>query len=138
MSLVNKIKIAIVDDNTAFRKGLTSLLQFVGYDVAWEYKNGKDLISNIDANDLPNFVFIDIEMPQMDGYETNLWLKENFPAINVLALIMNDNDFAISRMENNGAKGYIFKDAEPNEIKSAIHSVLKNGHYHPNRNRPFF
>jgi DNA-binding NarL/FixJ family response regulator len=69
-------------------------------------------------------------MPQMDGYETAQWIKENHPDIKVLALSMYDNENSIIRMLKCGAKGYILKDSEPAELKTAIEDLVTKGYYY--------
>jgi DNA-binding NarL/FixJ family response regulator len=73
---------------------------------------------------------MDINMPEMDGFETTLWLKKNHPSVKVLALSMYDDDNAIIRMLRNGAKGYILKESEPSELKTAIDAVVTKGFYY--------
>ena len=74
---------------------------------------------------------MDINMPKKDGYETTLWLKQNYPDVKVFALLsMYDNENSIIRMLKNGAKGYILKDAEPTELKSAPDSLCKKGYHY--------
>ena len=77
-------------------------------------------------------------MPQMDGYATTLWLKENHPTINVLAMCMDYDEAALKKMIKNGAKGFVSKTIDPYQIKSAIKSVIKKGHYYPNIDNQFF
>lgn len=69
-------------------------------------------------------------MPEMDGYETTLWLKKNHPEIKVLALSMYDNENAIIRMFKAGAKGYILKDCEPSELRMALDALAGKGFYY--------
>jgi len=69
-------------------------------------------------------------MPEMDGYDTTLWLKKNHPEVKVLALSMYDDENAIIRMLKNGAKGYILKDSDPSELKAAIQALITKGFYH--------
>jgi len=73
---------------------------------------------------------MDINMPEMNGYETTLWLKNNYPDIKVLALSMYDNENAIIKMLRAGVKGYILKDCEPSELKYAINSIIQTGFYY--------
>jgi DNA-binding NarL/FixJ family response regulator len=73
---------------------------------------------------------MDINMPEMDGFQTTLWLKKNHPTVNVLALSMYDDENAIIRMIKNGAQGYILKEAESEDLKRAIDDVVAKGfHY---------
>src|SRR5580704_15641732 len=100
-----KIKIAIVDDHALFRKSLRILIDmFVRYKVSHDASNGKDLIAQLKPNDLPDIVLMDINMPLMDGYASTFWLRENYPAIKVLALSTMDSETAIIKMIKSGAK----------------------------------
>lgn len=124
------INIALVDDHSLLRNGLASLVTSLGYQVIFEAGNGNELIEKIDKEDLPDVVLMDINMPEMDGFDATLWLKKNYPWVNVLALSMYDDDNSIIRMIRNGAKGYILKDSAPKELKQAIDSIISKGfHY---------
>ncbi len=123
-------KVGLVDDHVLLRKGLASLVRGFGYEVHLECDHGKDLMKQLDAEHLPDIILMDINMPEMDGYETSLWLKQNFPLVPVLALSMYDDETAIIRMLKNGARGYVLKDADPGELRTAIDAVIKRGfHY---------
>lgn len=124
-----KAFIALVDDHVLLRNGLASLLKGLGYDVM-EANNGKHFIDTLTGNALPNLVLMDINMPQMDGYKTTAWLKENHPSVKVLALSMLDDENAIIKMIKSGAKGYLLKDTHPEELERAIETVLNKGFYH--------
>lgn len=127
---MEKKKVALADDHVLLRNGLAGLVANLGYTVLFECSNGKELVEKIDKSNLPDIVLMDINMPEMDGYETALWLKNNYPQVSVLALSMYDDESAIIRMLKNGAKGYITKDADPLELRRAIDDVLTRGvHY---------
>lgn len=126
--------IAIVDDHTMFRKGLASLINlFPGYKVLFEASDGKDLISKLKPAAMPDIVLLDITMPHMDGYATAQWLTANHPQINILALSTMDGETAIIRMIKNGAKGYVLKDAEPEELKRAFDEIITDGYFYNDR-----
>ena len=122
--------IVLVDDHSLLRTGLAQLVQSLGYTVIFEADNGKEFIAQLDSVNLPNVVLLDINMPEMDGYETAQWLKENHPDVKVLALSMYDNEASIIRMLKCGAKGYILKDSEPAELKTAIDAIISKGYYY--------
>ncbi len=122
--------IVLTDDHILLRNGLAELVKKLGHTVLFEADNGKDLMTKLDAKNLPDLVLMDINMPEMDGYETTQWLKENHPQVNVLALSMYDNENSIIKMLKCGAKGYILKDSDPAILKAAIDAVLTKGYYY--------
>lgn len=120
-----------MDDHVLLRNGLATLIRSFGeYAVLFEAHNGMDLIRQLRPRCLPDLVLLDINMPDMDGYETALWLRRNYPDIKILALSMYDTDNSIIRMLKNGVKGYILKDIEPAELKIALDSVIHKGFYY--------
>ena len=113
--------VALADDHVLIRNGLAGLINsFEGYTVLFQAANGQELIDMLQASPRPDIVLLDINMPKKDGYETAQWLKQNHPDVKILALSMYDNETAIIRMLKYGAKGYILKDAEPSELRSAL------------------
>lgn len=123
-------KVVLVDDHGLLRNGLAGLVKDLGYAVLFEADNGKDFLNKLKPEELPDIVLLDINMPQMDGYETAAWIKSYHPDIRILALSMYDDENSIIRMLKNGAGGYILKDAEPGELKAAMESVLSKGFYY--------
>jgi len=125
------INVVLVDDHVLLRNGLANLIESFGnYKVLFEANDGKDFIQKLNPGLLPDVVLMDINMPLMDGYETCLWLKDNYPDIKVLALSMYDNENAIIRMFKAGAKGYILKDCDPFELKKALEAIVTKGFYY--------
>ena len=122
--------VALVDDHVLLRKGLASLLEDLDHQVVHQADNGKDFTEKLSAGPLPEVVLLDINMPVMDGYQTAQWLKQHHPDIKVLALSMNDDEHAMIRMLKNGARGYVLKDCEPAELRTAIHALMTKGYYH--------
>lgn len=128
---ISKPGVALVDDHVLLRNGLARLIgSFDQYDVLFEARSGKDLIRQLPSVRIPDLVLLDINMPEMDGYETSCWLRRHYPEIKILALSMYDTDNSIVRMLKNGVKGYILKDSEPAELKIALESVIQKGFYY--------
>ncbi|MDQ6762371.1 MAG: response regulator transcription factor [Bacteroidota bacterium] len=126
-----KANVVLVDDHSLLRKGLANLIESFGeYKISFEADNGKDFIDKLKAKPSPHAVLMDINMPEMDGYQACLWLKNNHPEIKVLALSMYDNESAVIRMFKAGARGYILKDCHPSELKTALHSLITKGFYY--------
>jgi len=121
-------KVVLIDDHPLMRNGLSTLIDsYEGFTVLFEADNGKDFISQLNANNLPNLVLLDITMPEMDGFETAKWIKENHPEIKVLALSMMDDEFSIIRMLKLGARGYIVKNTKAKELLQALKEVMELG-----------
>lgn len=123
-------KIALVDDHVLLRNGLSGLIRDLGHTVLFEADHGKELVQKIDPSSLPDILLLDINMPEMDGYETAKWMKQNHPNVKILALSMYDNEKAIINMLRSGAKGYILKDSDPAQLNSALHDLLQKGFYY--------
>ncbi|OOQ57975.1 response regulator [Mucilaginibacter pedocola] len=127
----NKLKIAIVDDHALFRKSLTVLINlFPNCSVIFDAANGEELIARLNPGTMPDIVLMDINMPLMDGYQTTAWLRDNHPAVNVIALSTMDAEAAIIKMIREGARGYVLKDAEPAELRVAFGEVMSRGYFY--------
>lgn len=127
----NKYKVALVDDHVLLRKGLATLIDsFDEFSVVFQADNGEQMQQKMDSDNLPDLVLLDINMPKMDGYASAMWLKQKYPLIKIMALSMYDNENAVIRMFKAGAKGYILKDCEPPELRSALLSIMERGYYY--------
>ncbi|QKJ32228.1 response regulator transcription factor [Mucilaginibacter mali] len=124
------ILIAIVDDHTLFRNGVHALMsEFDELKVVFEADNGKQLQQMLPKHALPQVVLMDINMPEMDGYDATAWLKAKYPQIKVLALSMFEDDKAVLRMIRSGASGYVLKESKPRELLEAIKTIVNKGVY---------
>ena len=131
MSPVTKqIQVAIADDHTLLRKALGKLIgSFEDYAVLFEADNGKEIKNKIAQHVIPDLVLLDVNMPEMDGFETAAWLNKNYPKIKILALSMFSDEKTIIKMLRLGAKGYILKNIDPDELKNALDAVVKKNFY---------
>lgn len=131
MAKTNKtIQVAITDDHILLRNALARLVSsFDGYSVLTEADNGKDLRSKIQQHLVPDSVLLDVNMPEMDGFETTQWLRKNYPHIKVLVLSMLSDEKTIIKMFRLGAKGYLLKNTDPEELKNALDSVANKNVY---------
>jgi DNA-binding NarL/FixJ family response regulator len=122
--------IAIVDDHAMFRKGLAALIGlFPGHEVLFDAGGGEGCIRQLEAGRIPDVLLMDIVMPGMDGYAVTSWVRDHFPQVKVLALSTMDAETAILRMIRSGAKGYLLKDADPEDLKRAFEEVISLGYY---------
>jgi DNA-binding NarL/FixJ family response regulator len=127
-----KKRVAIVDDHLLIAKAIASLVsQMDAYEVSIELSNGKEFMEWVqNAKYKPDIVLLDINMPLMNGYETAIWTKANFPEINIIALSMINDEPSIINMIKAGASGYLLKDIHPTELKKALDTVLEKGVYY--------
>lgn len=126
-----KIRIAIAEDHTIVRKGLVAML---GTDEAFQMvadaANGRELLQSLSPINPPADVcLLDVNMPEMNGYETLVALKANYPAMRFLILTQLEHEYIIIRMLKAGASGYMLKDTEPAELKQAIRTILEQPYY---------
>lgn len=125
-----KTQVAIIDDHILLRTALARLVNsFEGYTVLLEADNGKDLRARILQHQVPEIVLLDVNMPEMDGFETTQWLHKNYPHIKVLVLSMLSDERTIIKMFRLGAKGYLLKNTDHEELKTALDSVMNKNVY---------
>jgi len=129
----NPIKVALVDDHLLLRNALAGLIDSFGdCRVIHQSGNGKEITKAITDGVIPDVVVMDLNMPEMDGFETAQWLQQNFPKIYVLMLTMFDSELSLIRLLQTGVRGFLKKDIHPSELKFAIQSVMQSGYYYSN------
>lgn len=125
------IKVAMADDHILLRNALASLINNSGdCSVVFECSNGNELISKVKTGTHPDVVILDLNMPEMDGHQTALYLQKNYPEIKILMLTMYDSELALIRLLKAGVKGFMKKDIHPTELMHAIQSVHTHGYYY--------
>jgi DNA-binding NarL/FixJ family response regulator len=125
----NEIRIIVADDHKLFRKGLISILSDLPQvSVIAEAENGEQLL-NILKTTPTDIVLLDLRMPLMDGYEVLAIVKSKFPTVKAIVISMFDAESHIVNAIEAGAKGFLTKDSDPEEIAIAIESVFYNNFY---------
>lgn len=127
---MNRIKVALVDDHTAVRKGTELLVNSFGnMSVDLSVGNGNEFLKGLVKVPV-NAVLMDIEMPYRNGAETTKILSIRHPEIKVIAYTLHREKTKIYEMLKAGAKGFVWKGCDPEELKSAIRqTVIKNKTY---------
>jgi DNA-binding NarL/FixJ family response regulator len=123
-------KIAVVDDHELVRESLVEIInQYPGYQVLFEAANGRDFIDQLNPEDLPWLVLLDVKMKEMNGFETVQWIRQHHPQIHILILSMLDDKFTIVRMFHLGVNGYLLKSSRLEELKKAFNDIRKKQIY---------
>ncbi|MEH2468254.1 response regulator transcription factor [Nostoc sp.] len=129
MSQPNAIRVLVVDDHPVVRQGLIAMLEEApDILVVGQAGNGREAIA-VFRQVQPDVTLMDLRMPEIDGVAAITILCTEFPTAQIIVLTTYDGDEDIYRGLRAGAKGYLLKDAEPEELLSAIRAVHK-GHKH--------
>ncbi|GAB2776736.1 DNA-binding NarL/FixJ family response regulator [Hymenobacter luteus] len=121
------IRLAVVDDHILFRKGLRALISgFPGMEVLFEAGDGQELLERLDQGVIPDVILMDLQMPVLDGLQTVRLLRAQYPQVRSIIISMHDEPELIDSLRAEGAHGYLLKNASPEEVRGAIHSVIDN------------
>lgn len=123
------IRIAIVDDKQINRQGLKE--KFYGannIEVLFTASNGEEFLEKMRESDsLPDVVFMDIDMPVMDGIKAVNLASARYPDTRFLMLTVFDDDEKIFEAIKSGALGYLLKDESPERLLKALYEVVEYG-----------
>ncbi len=125
----SKRKVIIVDDHTLFRNGLRILLNNMeNYRVEAEAANGKQFLELLKVS-VPDLVLLDINMPVMDGIEAACIAHELYPDLKIITLSMYGEEDYYYKMVNAGVKGFLLKNSDIKEVKTALDVVYDGGSF---------
>lgn len=131
MNLSNPIRILVVDDHPVVRQGLIGMLEEVpDLTVVGQAGNGREAVE-IFRQQQPDVTLMDLRMPEMDGVAAITAICVEFHQARIIILSTFDSDEDIYRGLRSGAKGYLLKDAEPEELLAAIRTVCLGKQYIP-------
>ena len=123
------IRIALVDDHSLFRRGLKMLLtSHADFEVVAEASSGEEFLELLDVA-RPDVVFMDYSMGGMNGAEATERALERMPELKVISLTMFGDNAYYSRMATSGARGFLLKDSEFDEVVEAVRTVCDGGNY---------
>ncbi len=122
-------RIVLVDDHTLFRNGLRGLLdRHAGYRVVAEAASGEEFLALLPGLEA-DVIFMDIAMPGMNGDRTVELALAVRPELRIITLSMFGDENYYSRMVQAGAKGFLLKDSNIDEVIEAIETVRAGGSY---------
>lgn len=124
------IRLIIADDHEIFRDGLALMLSRQKDIILCEQAaNGKELVE-FTALHNPDVIITDIKMPILDGVQASKLILSRQPDVKIIALSMFDEETLIVDMLEAGAKGYLLKNADKQEILDAIETVYEDKTYY--------
>ena len=117
------IRVVIVDDHPVVRRGLRSLLETLpGIEVVGEAADGEAAVREVQLTQ-PDAVLMDVQMPGMGGIQATRQIGVCCPGVAVLVLTMFDDDATVFTAMQAGARGYLLKGADQDEIARALRAV---------------
>jgi DNA-binding NarL/FixJ family response regulator len=117
------IRVVVADDHPIVRAGLTALLSSLpDMEVAGVAANGKDAVREV-VTHRPDVALLDLKMPELDGIAATREIGRVAPEVAVLVLTMHDDDDSVFAAMRAGARGYLVKGVEQDDISRAIRSV---------------
>ena len=123
MSSPKPVRVVVADDHPMYRYGLTAILdQADGVDVVATVGDGAALVQAV-AEHAPDVVVTDLSMPDLDGLAATHKLLQARPGLGILVLTMHEDDDHVFAALRAGARGYLVKGADGNEIVRAVHAI---------------
>jgi DNA-binding NarL/FixJ family response regulator len=117
------IRVAVVDDQELFRRGLTMLLT-VEEDIEVVGEAGDGVAATeLAASTVPDVVLMDVRMPKRSGIEACVSIKDVAPSAKIIMLTVSDEEADLYDAVKNGASGYLLKDSSIDEVAQAIRVV---------------
>lgn len=121
------VRVLVADDHPIFRDGLAVLLGSVdGIEVVGTAATGAEAVT-LAVDLLPDVVVMDVQMPGLNGIEATRRLATEASSVGVVVLTMSEDDGTVFSAVRAGARGYLVKGAEQDEIVRAIRTVASGG-----------
>ncbi len=120
----SNLRVLIIDDHTLFRDGLQSLLERHNIDVVGSLGDGHEGIRL--AQELkPDIILLDMRMPSISGLDVLKQLQQNNFESPIAMLTTSNDERDLVEALRNGAKGYLLKDMEPDDVVAALREIVK-------------
>lgn len=123
------IKIAIAEDHQLMRQGMVSLLREEDHlEIVFDVGNGQELLNELDKTQV-DIVLLDLDMPIVSGQQALKVIQKKYPSTLVIIISMFYSDDFISECITTGARGFLPKNSDIEEVINAIDSVFSQGYY---------
>ncbi|ALI97731.1 response regulator [Rufibacter tibetensis] len=125
---MQKVTVGIVEDNVQLGQDIRDKLALSeDVEVLFEVPNGLTLLQTLAKGIIPEVIFMDIQMPDMDGIEATRLAKQKCTDLKIVMLTVMDDEQKLFNAMEAGASGYLLKDAKPYQLLNAIYDVLDGG-----------
>jgi two-component system invasion response regulator UvrY len=123
------IRVLIADDHVLFRRGMRGLLGAADdIEVQAEAGSGEEVLQQV-RTAAPDLVLMDLNMPGMGGLEATRRLQRHHPDVSVVVVTAVDSEPMSDQLLDSGARGYVTKESDPDELVRAIRTVAAGGHF---------
>jgi len=124
---MNPIKVLVVDDHALFRRGIAAVLaNQESLEVVDEASDGLEAIEKA-KKIAPDVILMDLMMPRCTGLEATQALQAEMPQVNILVLTVSEMEADLFAAVKFGARGYLLKNTEPDELIHAILHIAQGG-----------
>ncbi|PZG13658.1 response regulator [Nonomuraea aridisoli] len=118
-------RVVVVDDQAVVREGLVLLLGLLpGIEVVGSAGDGEAALRLVE-DERPDVVLMDLRMPRMDGVEATRHIRAAYPETQVVVLTTYSDDDSVFAALRAGARGFLTKDAEADDIARAVATVVR-------------
>jgi DNA-binding NarL/FixJ family response regulator len=119
------LRVLVAEDHPLFRKGMISLLSSVPeFEVVGEASTGEEAVAHA-AQLKPDVVLMDLQMPEVNGIEATRRILRDNPSVRVLVVTLLEDEESVFMALRAGARGYVLKDADEDEMVLSISAVGK-------------
>ena len=120
---MDTLRILVAEDHPLFRKGMVSLLSSVPeFEVVGEAATGEEAVVRA-AQLQPDVILMDLQMPQVNGIEATRRILQESPSVRILVVTLFEDEDSVFMALRAGARGYVLKDADEEEVVHAIRAV---------------
>ncbi|HXF35846.1 MAG TPA: response regulator transcription factor [Actinomycetota bacterium] len=122
------IRVGVADDHPFAREGLVQLLRTAGdVVVVGEAADGRQVLDLVETGQEPDVVLVDVRMPGLDGFEVARRITREHPEVKVILLSAYDDPRQMVEAVRAGARGYVLKDVDGEELLDMVRVVAQGG-----------